>query len=683
VIFTPAYVAGESISVTATLPGVADTGAPSLTVRPDVPMETSLSFDRTSVEADSVDALTATATLYDRYGNIATGHPNPMTARFDIDTEYRKFARFDGNGFSASATFSRGVANVAVHPTKLPGAAYIRVTADPSISGNSFTVTDTTGTELTAHGVSENVARFDSFYFYNREKLELGRYNALYTVLGGAAYADVTHGNSLGNAIIFRPESRSLAVTGLVNSPFSNDWLFSLTPAGQYRERTGDASIGLETTVSLRDEHIGLTWYDSTIREHIADADIAPADADTALVACTGTDVSACSVPESGRYALLAPANTSLSASESDGTLSLFAGSRRLVSIDSSLRTNLDPTVTLVPDTVSESNLLWFTIDSNNQTVGRLGLSLSGVALGDDETGDIRITPVSNRYGTERTYLGNSSNAERGVRFFRVDTTRDQIDAVRSGPFPSGLEYATKQAGIGWEGDNTFLLEFSAGASVGEATRLHATYSTLNLGDPYARLPYIAPTNGSSFDQTIGTRLLDTGESVESVEKIDFNHDATDDLVVFLGNGRVRLFANYSGNLKDMGYLAAVSDAGKKRKGVGDFSGDNYPDIAGVTDRGKLFILENIEGRFERADPEIFDLASGEVAEIRGAITSLHTFDMDRDGRDDLVTVDDSGELCILYGREDGAFDKLIVSRDFAVKLTGQVLSSGGAVYYD
>lgn len=115
---------------------------------------------------------------------------------------------------------------------------------------------------------------------------------------------------------------------------------------------------------------------------------------------------------------------------------------------------------------------------------------------------------------------------------------------------------------------------------------------------------------------------------------------------------------------------------------MGDFWGDGYADIVGVDKNGKLFVLENTEGRFDRVDPEFYD-ASGERAEIRGAVTSLHVYDMDRDGRDDVVTVDDSGELSILYGREDGSFEKLVVSHDFAVKLTGQVLSSGGAVYYD
>lgn len=119
--------------------------------------------------------------------------------------------------------------------------------------------------------------------------------------------------------------------------------------------------------------------------------------------------------------------------------------------------------------------------------------------------------------------------------------------------------------------------------------------------------------------------------------------------MIFYESGKIQLLANYQGSFKDMGYLAYVSDAGKERKGVGDFFKDGFGDIALVDKGDRLVLLDNIEGKFTRKEPIILS-ASGNVTTLAGRIQQLEVFDMDHDGYSDLVTVDSAGELNILYG---------------------------------
>lgn len=65
----------------------------------------------------------------------------------------------------------------------------------------------------------------------------------------------------------------------------------------------------------------------------------------------------------------------------------------------------------------------------------------------------------------------------------------------------------------------------------------------------------------------------------------------------------------------------------------------------------------------------------------------MEIFDMDHDGRDDIVTLDDSGEINILYGEvtADGShvFRKHLIEGGLGLKLSTEVRSDQGAFSYD
>ncbi len=247
-----------------------------------------------------------------------------------------------------------------------------------------------------------------------------------------------------------------------------------------------------------------------------------------------------------------------------------------------------------------------------------------------------------------------------------------------------GLEqYATTQ-GIGFGGGNTTLLEFAGQATVGESTRSAASYSEIVLGDPVARLPEL--TSNQNYDRTIGKRLNDSkGGSIESYSTLDYNKDGSEDIVVFYDDGRVELLQNFAGIYKSLGYLLYVVDAGPERKAAGDFNGDGYGDIVMVDSKGKLILIENRNGKFVRVPARVFD-ENRALTTIKGAIMQLEIFDMDHDGKMDLVMTDDSGELNILYGNSDAngiIFTKKVLDSNIGLKLQGGSLTTGGAVRWD
>lgn len=47
---------------------------------------------------------------------------------------------------------------------------------------------------------------------------------------------------------------------------------------------------------------------------------------------------------------------------------------------------------------------------------------------------------------------------------------------------------------------------------------------------------------------------------------MDYNHDGSEDIVVFYKDGKVELLQNYAGVYKSLGYLMYVVDAGPERK---------------------------------------------------------------------------------------------------------------------
>lgn len=678
------------------VPGVKDVEGNVLTVYPDVPMRVSLETEKPAIEALTGETETVTAKLFDRYGNLAYNHGGGAYAsKFSIPEHFRKYLRFPGKVFAAESKFKEGVATVTVETTRLPGSPYVIAEVSPGLESNSYTVTDKTGGSVTISGYSKNAVVVDSYYLWNKSKVGKVEYNGLYTVLAGADYGNFTEKDYLGGEILFNPDSRSMAVTTLVNDATAREKTFSVTPGGKVDLPSGDSLVTAEVSSVAGRTSVG--FYDPFYKEYVARAYFNLAEGSD-RIACKndGTEgIDNCEVPAGKAFTLLKGYGDATAVSQ--GGLALVLKGARILEIDANGAVSALPNVRLEVDKNNSKNFLAVKVVSNNQDVGYFAAKLRAdsvvltkpaeikAALADNP-GKVVVEAVSSRYFSKATYLGNSSRGAKGFSFYSTrDLDGSSADRQMIGSADkSGFEEFREKQGIGWEGQNKTLLEFAGGSSVGEATRFNMTYSTVNLGDPVFRVK--KATNEGSYDRTLGTRLMDAaGDTIESYKKFDFNGDSYEDLVVFFESGKIRLFANLKGTLKDMGYLAYVSDAGKARKAVGDFAGDGYSDIAAVTKKGQLIILDNKEGKFTRKEAIVVD-QSDNLTALRGKVVQLESYDMDGDGKTDLVTTDESGELNVLYGKVlDGqtVFTKKILDSDLALRLTSADRIDGGAVTFD
>ncbi len=602
--------------------------------------------------------------------------------------------RFPGKTFEAESKFSGGIAEVKVETTRLPGTPYVIVEVSPGLESNAFAVSDASGASVTVSGYSKNAVPVDSYYLWNKEKVAKLEYNGLYTVLGGADFGNLTERDYLAGEILFNPDSRSMAVTALLNDATVRNRVFSITPGGKVNVTADDSLITSEISSVAGRTSIG--FYDPFYKEYVARAYLNFSE-DASRVACRndGTPrIDNCEIPSGSAFlALKGYANA---AAVSQNGLALVVNGARVLEIDAWGAVSHLPNVRLEIDSENSKNFFAAKIFASNQEVGYFAARLRAsdlVSTGPanvsqtlvQNPGKIVVETVSGRYSAISTFLGNSSRGAKGLTFFSNRDAESASDReMVGGPAKIGFEQYRESEGIGWEGQNKTLLEFAGGSSVGEATRFNMSFSTVNLGDPVFRVK--KPENEGAYDRTLGTRLLDAvDDAIESYRRFDFNGDAYDDLVVFFESGKIRLFANMRGTLRDMGYLAYLADAGKNRKAVGDFTGDGYSDIAAVTKRGELIVLDNVEGKFVRKSAVILD-ASDNPAHIRGKIVQLEAYDMDSDGKTDLVISDDSGELNVLYGKVlDGkaVFTKKVLDSDLGLRLAMADRKDGGAVYFE
>lgn len=99
-------------------------------------------------------------------------------------------------------------------------------------------------------------------------------------------------------------------------------------------------------------------------------------------------------------------------------------------------------------------------------------------------------------------------------------------------------------------------------------------------------------------------------------------------------------------------------------------------------------VLDNIEGKFARIAPVIIN-GSGALEDIHGYVQQLEVFDMDHDGKTDIITLDDSGEINILYGtiretagKKEHIFTKKLIESGLGMRLSREIRNDGGAFSY-
>lgn len=140
------------------------------------------------------------------------------------------------------------------------------------------------------------------------------------------------------------------------------------------------------------------------------------------------------------------------------------------------------------------------------------------------------------------------------------------------------------------------------------------------------------------------------------------NHDGLEDIVVVYDDGFIELLLNLGGRFRSKKMIAYIPDLGNRGISIGDFRGDGYGDIIALDASGGLILLDNDFRKLTRTRIVL----DGNVSKsIPSGITQFHIFDMDHDGKDDIVYLTDAGVLGILYGTaEVGKFTENILEKN-------------------
>lgn len=515
-------------------------------------------------------------------------------------------------------------------------------------------------------------------------------YNARYSVLAGDSYLRE------GESILYDTDpgkSQSLAVSTVLTSPYVQDILFEAVPGGGFLL---GKSMDISITPSARIEKGVLTLhaFESVTQKEIASLKYPISG--TNLSVCSDSDNSAhgCeAIQDQPGIRLITTDTTGLyTGSLQDDTLMLYRDTKTLLSVTKNGIWKMADGIRLVPnETLSRRHLVLDILESDTM-VGRIMIAMDitkSVAL---DTGDTTLLTPNTVYMN-----GNSSFSLRESydTIFRVDrhgyqvyrpSNTSTLDETIIGPNSvDSLGALRERSGIGWRGNNRMMLSYSAGDTVGEATKWFQTYTLVNLGDPVTHVDaHALGTEQEGIDRSIGTQIASSSHgTVTSYAHRDMNHDGFEDIIVVYSDGFMELFLNLNGKFRSRGMMAYAPDLSNRGITIGDFVGDGYGDILGVNNSGSLILIENSERKLTRTDIQVLSGSNMSIPVPTG-IAQYKIYDMDADGRDDIVYLTESGELGVLYGTQTlGVFEKKILDSTLGVKLSTDPETTGGAVLFD
>nr|MDD3720153.1 VCBS repeat-containing protein [Candidatus Gracilibacteria bacterium] len=551
--------------------------------------------------------------------------------------------------------------------------------------------------KITINPQSENAIKLETFYFWNKEAIDGNYYNGLYTVLLGAPYGDITKQDYLAGALLFDKNNRSLAVTSLLNDPYKHNDVISISGNGAISSIKDSQNITQDIKYISNIDKNGKLYFDiynDALSIYVGKV-YYNLDTNNEIKICTGNnlDFSDCNISKTKTSISLKNIGNKYSAYEESGTLVLKDSLGNIV-----FRINKDGTISknavlsLENYSLNDSKNAVFSIKDGNTIVALFSYNLINSTLNvtrDESLLSQKLSTLKNSIIVYlNTYLyGNrtlNTNENEVLMIYYNDPFADNttLDAFSEAD-NSSIENFKDNKGVGWSGKNKSLLLFAAGESVGESTKKYSSFSLINLGDPVINLKNIKKklpgTNvDRSFDSTVGKLISKDSKNV-GYKILDYNNDKLDDLILIKSNSYIQLLENRGNlNFDNKGNLVYIPELGSKPSiESGDFTGDGYGDIFYVA-KGKPYLLNNVEKKFIKMPLE-------NQFNLNGSIVRTSSFDMDNDGKKDIVTLDTSGEINIFYGggtSTSPVFTKKKVGDGYLMKLDSQVKDGNGAVYY-
>ncbi|MBC7503535.1 VCBS repeat-containing protein [Candidatus Gracilibacteria bacterium] len=547
----------------------------------------------------------------------------------------------------------------------------------PKLKDYNISYKDSSGT-YTVGGIDKYIAYIKG----NDEKINFAPdYNARYTVLAGGSFLregeDILYGTAPGL-------SQSLAVSTILDSPYRYDTFLSIFPGGTYTiGNTPD--IAIQTSISLDNNIPLLTVSDITTHKQIARI-LYPMKS-ARLETCRQTLTNVCSQPStSPTIRLSIPTGSPLNTKSNTDSIILQSNSLDILSIYTSGSIYMNPDITLIPRDNSNIGLEMAVMQGGKEVATityMMDKTLSVVTTSEINPTTPNNTPIILNSGYSISIIHNSSLSSNilGYKIWRPNNTLE-IDENKNGPnHTNSLGILSELPGVGWGNNNTMLLAYAGGDTVGESTRFFHTYGLINLGDPVAHIDHGRPgTEIDGIDRTVGSIVARSSEKgISDFFHRDMDADGIEDLLIVYADGYIELFLNRGGKFRSRGMIIYNRDIDSKKISFADFTHDGYSDIVGINSTGGLILIDNTNRRFSRRD---ILLEGGAV--VPNHISQFHIYDMDSDGRDDITYITSGGELGILYGTmTPGTFIKKILDPTLGISLSTTPILIGGAIKSD
>ncbi len=685
--FKTKTLAWQDIPIEIQVEGLSTIVNDSITILPDNAIKMDLVLSKSRMEANPDINSNVSVELKDKYNNLVFTDNSTIT-EIEILPEYSHILSSDKD----SQVVSNGKSIFKIYGTVNPWVWYFKISTNPSLTQNSFTVEDENW-QITINWVGENAWKIETFYVWNKDKISNKFYNSIYTTLLGSNYWDIDTKDYLAWSIIFDKNSKWLAVTSLINNPFSYDDTFGFFNNGAFIKKYSDSDLSqyISSNISFDKWNLFVTLFNNSLNTYIwrvqynlwDDFDFDTCDKLTNCWTWNKTKLFWVNTNENFKFytsknSLVLQNNVWKSLLEVNENWTIER--KGLLTFDlwesnsSGLIIDIKQWDTKIASLFY--NFVWADID-----ISRDETSFS--AKKDISKNSILIYLNSSQYWSYKNW--NNDSYEVNI-FYNDPFASDNVLNNFSKWNNYSYENFENKWWLWWYEWNKTLLSFSSWESVWESLKNYASFSSINLWDPVVSLKKIRKKFNNSeeykqFDSTIWKVLNNDGD-IRDYRLLDYNSDLRDDIILIKNDWYIQLLENIDteSNYLDKWNLANIVDLkSTELLKTWDFTWDWFFDIFFVGDDWQPYMLNNISKDFSR-------LSLYNKFRLDWSIIRAEVFDMDNDGIDDIITLDDAWEINIFYWSWPSAnpnFTKLTVSDDYWIKISSDERSDSAYVYFD
>ncbi len=425
--------------------------------------------------------------------------------------------------------------------------------------------------EIWVTAQDENIAKIETFYFWNKDKIDWNYYNSLYTVLLWAEYWDITQKDYLAWSILFDKNNRWLTVTSLLNNPYNYDDIVLINSNWKIETVQDNQNLTQDIWyISNLDSNKKLNFdiYNYALSEHLWKI-YYNLDNWNDLKVCewTGITFDDCSKDLENTTILLKGIQEGYTWSIDDDNLVLKNSFWEIIfkiSEDWEISNNnyLSIENYVSEDDEEDSKKVIFSIKEWEDIVWIFSYNLIDSKLiitRDDKLLKSKITSVknaiivyldSNKYWSR--YFESKDDSALSIYYDDPFASESDLNIFSQSEWFT-YESFKENYKAGWSESNKALLLYSAWETVWESTKKYASFSLINLWDPVVKLKNVKEKFPSDMEDCDKPPTCNEIEWIDAEQQwINFcDRQVKSDLDVKLNWGTVTLEQDITTILKD------------------------------------------------------------------------------------------------------------------------------------